>query len=87
MIGRAPDADVSLGSSSVSRRHARITVARHQATVEDLGSKNGTWVRGRRISAPIALEDGDRLRFGSAAVTFRSGMAGATTRSTTPPLR
>ena len=36
VIGRAPDADVSLGSSSVSRRHARITVARHQATVEDL---------------------------------------------------
>ena len=42
VIGRDADCDVPLGSGTVSRRHARIRVARGEAVVEDLGSKNGT---------------------------------------------
>jgi DNA-binding winged helix-turn-helix (wHTH) protein len=87
LVGRLPEAEVSIRSASVSRRHARIAVAATGATLEDLGSKNGTWLRGRRISSPTTLKNGDRIRFGSATVTFRSWTVGATTRSATPPMR
>jgi DNA-binding winged helix-turn-helix (wHTH) protein len=87
LVGRAPEADVSLDHASVSRRHARILVTKGGATVEDLGSKNGTSVGRGRIKGPTTLEDGDRIRFGSVALTFRSWLAGATTRSITPPMR
>ena len=86
-VGRMPDTDVTLDHVSVSRRHARIVVTKDGATVEDLGSKNGTWVRRSRIKAPAALKDGDRIRFGSVALTFRTWSAGMSTRSITPPVR
>jgi pSer/pThr/pTyr-binding forkhead associated (FHA) protein len=55
----------------VSRRHARIVVSGDRALVEDLGSKNGTHVRGERITTPADLVDGDEIRIGSVVVTFR----------------
>jgi DNA-binding winged helix-turn-helix (wHTH) protein len=87
LVGRAPEADISLDHASVSRRHARILVTKRGATVEDLGSKNGTRVGRGRIKVPTTLEDGDRVRFGSVALTFRNWLAGATTRSITPSMR
>jgi DNA-binding winged helix-turn-helix (wHTH) protein len=87
IVGRLPDADIHVDHESVSRRHARVVVTREGATVEDLGSKNGTYVRTDRITAPTALEDRDRVRFGSVSLTFRSWSIGATTRSVTPPLQ
>ncbi len=44
---------------------------RGEAAVEDLGSKNGTYVRDRRVDAPLTLGDGDQIRLGSVVVTFR----------------
>jgi pSer/pThr/pTyr-binding forkhead associated (FHA) protein len=41
--------------------------------VEDLGSRNGTWVRGERIEAPAELGDDERFRLGSARVTLHLG--------------
>ncbi|HEU4694829.1 MAG TPA: winged helix-turn-helix domain-containing protein [Vicinamibacterales bacterium] len=65
------DSDViDLPSSTVSRRHARIHVDEH-AWIEDLGSKNGTFVREQPITGPVLLSDGDRLRFASLRLTFR----------------
>ena len=87
IVGRLPDAGVHVDHESVSRRHARVVVTPEGATVEDLGSKNGTYVRSERITKPTALEDRDRVRFGSVSLTFRSWSIGATTRSVTPPLR
>jgi DNA-binding winged helix-turn-helix (wHTH) protein len=84
IVGRAPEVDVLLDSESVSRRHARIVVSGKASTVEDLASKNGTWLHGRRIAGIEALRDGDQLRFGKIELKYRSSFAGATTRSTTP---
>jgi DNA-binding winged helix-turn-helix (wHTH) protein len=71
IIGREPEAAVWLDSSTVSRRHARILISTDRAVLEDLGSKNGTHVRGQPITAPADLVDGDELRIGSVVVQFR----------------
>lgn len=70
IIGREPDSAVWLDSPKVSRRHARIVVSGASATVEDLGSKNGTLVRGHRIEGPVALERGDAVHVGPFALEF-----------------
>jgi DNA-binding winged helix-turn-helix (wHTH) protein len=71
IIGRNSEATVFLDSPSVSRRHARIRVADGHATFEDLGSKNGSSVRGRRAHGPISLVDGDVITTGVVELTFR----------------
>lgn len=81
IIGREPEAAVWLDFFAVSRRHARITVAGNRATVEDLGSKNGTHVRGERISGPVDLVDGDEIRIGSVVLSFRMPMRPGSTVS------
>jgi hypothetical protein len=52
-IGRDPDCDVILPDSSVSRRHVKVSMSDTGLFVEDVGSSNGTWVDGRRISREI----------------------------------
>jgi DNA-binding winged helix-turn-helix (wHTH) protein len=70
LFGRG-DADVvELPSTTVSRRHARISVD-EEAWIEDLGSKNGTFVGDRQVTSRVRLNDGDRVRFGSFLLTFR----------------
>lgn len=70
-IGRARDCRVRLDYSSVSRYHARILVADETATIEDLGSKNGTRVGGVAIRSPRRLADGDTIAVGSISMLFR----------------
>jgi DNA-binding winged helix-turn-helix (wHTH) protein len=69
--GRDPDVSIWLDSPKVSRRHARFLVSGSSATVEDLQSKNGTFVRGKRLTAPARIETGDDVRIGPFALTFR----------------
>ena len=64
VLGRAPDASVWIDVPGVSRYHARIRLEGDRATVEDLGSKNGTFLGGRRIVEPTPLTDGDQIRDG-----------------------
>ena len=71
IIGRAADAAICLEADSVSRRHARIAVIGTAATIEDLGSKNGTMIGDRRVTGETALADGDRLRIGSVVLQVR----------------
>jgi DNA-binding winged helix-turn-helix (wHTH) protein len=71
VIGRDPGAGLFIDDPSVSRRHARIVVTPESATLEDLGSKNGTHLGERRIEAPVPLDDGARIRIGTVALTFR----------------
>lgn len=78
VIGRDPDAAVWVDSSTVSRRHARIHVTPESAAIEDLGSKNGTFVAGVRVVGTAALADGDEIAAGSARMVFRSSVAGST---------
>jgi hypothetical protein len=70
VFGRG-DADVvELPSTTVSRRHARIVVD-DEPWIEDLGSKNGTFVGDRQVTSRVRLNDGDRVRLGSFLLTFR----------------
>lgn len=71
ILGRAPDAGIRFDIPGVSRRHARITVAGEQLTLEDLGSRNGTCLRGEKITGPVRLADGDEIRLGPVPIVFR----------------
>ena len=71
VIGRDPDAEIFLNSAGVSRRHARIGISASQATIEDLGSKNGTFVGDQRVQGARALGDGDIIGVGSVKLTLR----------------
>jgi DNA-binding winged helix-turn-helix (wHTH) protein len=70
LVGRAPEAHIRIESPKVSRNHARITVDGDTAVVEDLGSKNGTFVGDSRIEGPTPLAHGDHLRLGQLAAVL-----------------
>ena len=67
-MGRDPDLELFLDSQGVSRRHALIRIAGEEATVEDLGSKNGTFIADRRLDSPTRLVEGD-VRLGPKTTT------------------
>ncbi len=71
LIGRSPDAAIRVDTSEVSRRHARIVIDGTTATVEDLGSKNGTYLRGLRIDRASPIEDADEIQIGANLARFR----------------
>ena len=75
VIGRAPDATIQIDSPGVSRYHARVLISGGGATLEDADSKNGTHLNGKRITASAVLSDGDEIRLGSVALTFRIATA------------
>ena len=75
LIGRAPDAYVRIESPKVSRNHARIIVDGEAAFVEDLGSKNGTFIGDARVDGPTPLAHGDQLRLGQLAAILSIAIA------------
>jgi pSer/pThr/pTyr-binding forkhead associated (FHA) protein len=79
--GRGPDLLVWIDDESVSRRHARIRIRQGSAVLEDLGSKNGTYLAGRKISEPATLCDGDKIRIGPQTLTFRVFSGAGPTKS------
>lgn len=70
-IGRSSEAGVRIDAAGVSRRHARLVISGDEARVEDLGSKNGTFVDGKAVVNACVLKDGDEIRIGPVALTFR----------------
>ncbi len=72
ILGRDRNAIARIEESSISRRHARIVIDEKRARIEDLGSKNGTFVEGKRIEKLYVLSDGDRIQLGTVVVTFRA---------------
>jgi DNA-binding winged helix-turn-helix (wHTH) protein len=70
ILGRDPDLELFLDAHDVSRRHARLTIAGSEATLEDLNSKNGTFVSDRRVDSPTRLVNGDSIRLGSFRLAF-----------------
>ena len=78
VIGRDPDCAVWLDASGVSRRHARIKVVRDSDIVrlEDLGSKNGTFVDGAPIRGVVPVKNGGVVQIGSVEVTVRIWLRG-----------
>jgi DNA-binding winged helix-turn-helix (wHTH) protein len=81
VLGREGDAVTWFDSTSVSRRHARIVVSEGKALLEDLASKNGTFLGDLRVSAPVSLEDGMEIRLGTLRVTFRWTLAHPSTET------
>lgn len=83
ILGRDRSAIAWIDVYSVSRQHAKIVISGDAATLEDLGSKNGTFARGAPVLRPTALVDGDEIRIGTAVMTLRrfSGVATQTARS------
>ena len=79
LIGRSPECQVRIPSTRVSRQHSRLVVAGDRATIEDLGSKNGTHVRGRRVSGPTPLRDGEEVLLGHEALVFVAASAAVST--------
>jgi DNA-binding winged helix-turn-helix (wHTH) protein len=81
ILGRDRDAAAWIDVHSVSRRHARIVVSGDRATVEDLGSKNGTFLEDEAVTSPRALADGDRVRIGTVEMKVRRYSGNVSTRS------
>jgi DNA-binding winged helix-turn-helix (wHTH) protein len=82
VLGRDLDLELRFDSSSVSRRHARIRVSEDEAVLEDLDSKNGTFVAERRVSSPVRLADGDEIRLGVVRLAFHRVRRAESTRTT-----
>jgi len=71
ILGREGEGIILVKSTTVSRRHARIVIDPKGAMVEDLGSKNGTYVNDQRVGGATPIVDGDQVRLGSLLFTFR----------------
>jgi len=83
LIGRDPSSAVWLDVPGVSRRHARIVIDRHGASIEDLESKNGTTLCEQMVTGPSPLRDGDRIQVGPIVVVFHVSASGPSTATLT----
>jgi FHA domain len=77
-------ADLVIEDPGVSRRHARVLANNGSVIVEDLGSSNGTYVNGERISSPVELGAGDELQLGDTVVGLKQAAATAPRRRPAP---
>ncbi|RKR88063.1 type III secretion system (T3SS) inner membrane Yop/YscD-like protein [Micromonospora pisi] len=92
-IGREEGVDIVIDDRKVSRRHAMLDLAQGRALLVDTGSTNGTWLNDQRISRPMELRDGDRIRVGNVELRFFDPAAALTdpvgairyTQSSPPP--
>lgn len=85
VIGRDRECAVRIDADSVSRHHARLHVTEREISLEDLGSKNGTWVAGERIQGVVPLTDGTSFRLGSETVRVELAMDDGPTQTVTVP--
>lgn len=71
-VGRLPDCDIHLNESTVSGSHAQILFQNNQFILEDIGSRNGTFINAEPINAQTILNDGDEIHFGHQLVVFQA---------------
>jgi ABC-2 type transport system ATP-binding protein len=83
LIGRDPNSDVVLEDSGVSGRHASLVPVDGGIAVEDLGSRNGTFVNGSRVSGTHHLQSGDRLQLGTTVLEVRAASVSPASRQQT----
>jgi DNA-binding winged helix-turn-helix (wHTH) protein len=81
ILGRDRDAGIQIDADSVSRHHARLQVSGHEVLIEDLGSKNGTWIAGQRITGAVPLTDGMSFLLGTETLRFETIRGGGSTRT------
>ncbi len=70
LVGRIDSAHLVLDDSTVSRLHARLTRGEGGVHVEDLGSREGTWINGVAVRGPHPLAPGDTVAFGDVVVGY-----------------
>ena len=70
IIGRGTECHLQLSSKAVSGRHARILKRRGDFLLEDLASRNGTWINARQVTSPVLLRNADRLKLGDVLLCF-----------------
>ncbi|NVB81910.1 MAG: diguanylate cyclase [Kofleriaceae bacterium] len=68
VIGRAPSVEVKLEDDGISRSHARLRAETNRAWLEDMGSRNGTFVNGTKITSATELREGDKIQVGRTTV-------------------
>jgi DNA-binding winged helix-turn-helix (wHTH) protein len=85
VVGRDRGCAAHIDADSVSRHHARLTVTDRVVSIEDLGSKNGTWVAGERIRGTVPLADGTTFQLGSETVRFEISFDEPPTKTATVP--
>ncbi|MBL8115650.1 MAG: winged helix-turn-helix domain-containing protein [Acidobacteria bacterium] len=85
LLGRGEGAVVRLDGETGSRRHAVLRLEGEVATLEDLGSKNGTFLNGTRVDGRTPLADGDEIEAGGRRFTFRRGAPSDSTRTDLRP--
>lgn len=71
VLGRSDDADVFLDDPYASEFHMRLVAQENGLVLHDLGSTNGTYVNGRRITAPTDLHRGDNIQVGKSVMEVR----------------
>lgn len=71
VIGRSPDADIRISDPYSSEFHARVGIQDDQVVVHDLGSTNGTYVNGRRVTSPTSVTRGDTVQIGKTILEVR----------------
>jgi DNA-binding winged helix-turn-helix (wHTH) protein len=81
LIGRDPEAVVTVISDRASRRHARIVITGGQAVLEDLGSKNGTLLNAHPVDGSMPLHEGDEILIGRQAFVYCEAPSADTTRT------
>jgi pSer/pThr/pTyr-binding forkhead associated (FHA) protein len=86
VLGRDAAADVVLDDARVSRRHARITPGEGAAVVEDLDSRNGTFVNREEIHAPVSARPGQHVLLGTTVLELRTDAELATRPSVVRPV-
>ena len=77
VLGRASNVEIRLADEGISRHHAKLWVETDKIMLEDLESRNGTFVNGSKISTPTALRDGDKIQIGATTVlkfAFQDGL-------------
>ena len=71
VLGRSPEADLVLGDPYASEFHMRLVAQESGIMLHDLGSTNGTYVNGRRVTAPTQLRRGDTVQVGKTVMEVR----------------
>jgi DNA-binding winged helix-turn-helix (wHTH) protein len=84
LLGRDPAVDVCVDHPSVSRRHARISIDSDGAILQDYGSRNGTFLNGRRVDGVAKIHHNDVIGLGPITLVFCVARAPASTQSMSP---
>jgi LysM repeat protein len=86
-LGRAADNDIVIDDAEVSRHHARMTLRGNDWVLEDLGSRNGTFVNGQRITGPVILTPGSQVALGPDVLFSLEGGAPVAAMARRPVVR